>query len=123
MIIRVKKGEDPYVRIDKVPINDTRLSWKARGLLLYLLSKPDDWKVRIEHLITQAPDGERAVRSGIKELIEAGYMVKIVKRGADGSSHGSTTCTNAHTCRLTRKKPRSRKRKSPEIHHLDKTAK
>ncbi|MBA1337203.1 MAG: hypothetical protein HPY66_3640 [Firmicutes bacterium] len=74
-IVRVHKKENPYVIIDKTGVSDTRLSWKARGLLCYLLSKPDDWKVNVKHLANQGPDGERATRSGLKELERYGYMV------------------------------------------------
>ncbi len=74
-IIRVHKRENPYVIIDKTGINDVRLSWKARGLLCYLLSKPNDWKINVKHLTGQGPDGERATRSGLKELEKLGYMV------------------------------------------------
>ena len=80
MIIRVTKGTDPYVRIDKVPINDKRLTWKARGLLVYLLSKPNDWKVIIEDLINQSPQGESAVRGALHELEEIGYLQKDITR-------------------------------------------
>jgi len=80
MIIKVKKGPNPYACIDKVPINDKRLTWKARGVLLYLLSKPDDWRVIIADLINQSPQGESAVRSAIRELREAGYIQREVVR-------------------------------------------
>ena len=80
MIIRVQKRKDPYARIDKVPINDKRLTWKARGVLLYLLSKPDDWRVIIADLINQSPQGESAVRAALHELKEAGYIQREVTR-------------------------------------------
>lgn len=83
MIIRTPNRER-YVIISKVPLEDARLSWKARGLLSYLLSKPDEWKVVINHLIEQAPDGEESVRSGLKELEEAGYIRRERARGGGG---------------------------------------
>lgn len=73
-IVRVHKKENPYVIIDKTGVSDTRLSWKARGLLCYLLSKPDGWKLNVEHLANHGPDGERATRSGLKELERFGYL-------------------------------------------------
>jgi hypothetical protein len=73
-IIRVEKRADPYVRIDKVPLEDARLSWKARGLLAYLLSKPDKWEIVVAYLVKQAPDGETSLRAGLKELMDAGYI-------------------------------------------------
>lgn len=80
MIIRVKKKDDPYVRIDKYFINDPALSLKAKGIMTYLLSKPDGWHVRISDLANQNKDGEKAVRSGIHELIAARYMAPDITR-------------------------------------------
>jgi hypothetical protein len=81
VIIRTPNRER-YVIISKVPLEDLRLSWKARGLLSYLLSKPDEWKVIITHLVEQAPDGEESVRAGLKELEGAGYIRRTQSRGA-----------------------------------------
>jgi len=75
-IIRVVHNKDnPYVVMNKTGLNDPRLSYKAKGLHAYLLSKPDDWEVYVGHLAKQATDGKSAVRSGLKELIECGYAV------------------------------------------------
>lgn len=38
-IVRINKRDNPYVQIDHRVLEDTRLSWKAKGLLAYLLSK------------------------------------------------------------------------------------
>lgn len=74
-IIRVNKKDNPFAQIDKVAIQDKRLSWKARGILCYLLSKPNDWKVILQDLINQSEkDGDSSVRAGIKELRNLGYM-------------------------------------------------
>ena len=74
-IIRVEKNADnPYVMMNKLFLSDTRLSWKAKGLLSYLLSKPDNWKIIIESLIKESTDGERAVRSALNELKEFNYI-------------------------------------------------
>jgi len=75
MIIRVAKNKDnPYVMMNKTGLNDPRLSFKAKGILAYLLSKPDDWKVMVEELINSSADGKRAVYSGLKELETYGYI-------------------------------------------------
>jgi len=74
-IIRVAKNPDnPFVMMDKRPINDDRLSWKAKGLLAYFLSKPDDWQIHVNDLIKRSTDGAAAVRSGLDELQEYGYL-------------------------------------------------
>ena len=74
-IIRVVKDHDadPFARIDKVPINDPDKSWKALGILTYVLSKPDGWEVNVVDLVNHATDGEKAVRSGLAELIKLKY--------------------------------------------------
>lgn len=51
-----------------------QISFKARGVLAYLLSLPDDWAVSIEHLATVSPGGRVKVQTAIKELAESGYM-------------------------------------------------
>ena len=74
-IIRVSKdSENPYVMMNKLFLSETKLSWKAKGVLSYLLSKPDDWKVIIESLIKQSTDGECSTRSALKELKEFNYL-------------------------------------------------
>ena len=74
-IIRVLKNHDadPFARIDKVPINDPELSFKAKGVLVYVLSKPDGWEVNITDLDNHATDGERSIRAGIDELLKYKY--------------------------------------------------
>jgi hypothetical protein len=43
-IFRVSKNkENPYVMIDKRSIGNDKISWKAKGILAYCLSMPDDW--------------------------------------------------------------------------------
>ena len=40
-VIKVFKKEDPYVRIYNSVFTDNRISFKAKGILGYLLSKPN----------------------------------------------------------------------------------
>ena len=72
-ILRVEKDGD-YTVIANQPITDSALSWGARGLLVYLLSKPDNWTVRMVDLVKQSPAGEHATRKLVKELETAGYL-------------------------------------------------
>ncbi len=81
----VKDPDNPYVMMDKRPINDAKLSFKAKGILAYVLSKPNDWETQIADLINHGTEGEYAIRAGIKELIDAGYCVRRNERNADGS--------------------------------------
>lgn len=87
MIIRTP-NRDRFLIVSKVGIEDDRLSWKARGLLVYLLSKPDNWEVMQAHLIKQAPDGTASVRAGLNELKEAGYITSAKSKNDAGRFDG-----------------------------------
>jgi len=72
-IIRIQKKESNFVILDKTFINDPRLSFKAKGILTYLLSKPDNWTIRIKDLMNHSQDGEHSIYSGLNELKACGY--------------------------------------------------
>ena len=82
-IMRIKHVKN-YFSLANDVVNNSTISFKAKGILAYLLSKPDDWEVQISDLVNHATEGEGAVRSGIKELISAGYVTREASRGDDG---------------------------------------
>src|SRR5947209_4868072 len=85
MIIRtVKDREHPYVMIHRRLFEDQRLSLEARGLMGYLLSKPDDWQVRVPDLQRTAGVGRDQLRRILRELEAAGYLVRRRTHGPDG---------------------------------------
>jgi len=77
-----------FTVISNEVFQDKRLSWKARAILAYLLTKPDDWELSIADLVKQSgKDGRDSVRAGLRELQELGYMVfeqSRDKRGRKG---------------------------------------
>lgn len=82
-ILRVKKPER-YTTLDNRLLRDKRLSWAARGLLAFLLSKPDNWKVRVDNLINESPAGRDANYSILDELASLRYLVRIRRKGPGG---------------------------------------
>lgn len=84
-VIRVKKRPSRYVMIDKTFLEDDRLSFKAKGILAYLLSKPDNWKVIVGDLVKRSKDGRDSVYTGLKELKECGYYEKKPIRNENGT--------------------------------------
>lgn len=73
----VRVAERPrYTVVDNRPIEDPALSFRALGLLVYLLSKPDHWEVSYRHLATVKAEGQHAVRATLAELETAGYLVR-----------------------------------------------
>lgn len=80
-IYRVVKNKDnPYVMVDRRPIDNPQLSYKAKGMLTYLLSRPDGWEINMTDLLKHGTDCEAKIRSGLKELKKAGHMRYTVSR-------------------------------------------
>jgi hypothetical protein len=74
-IIRTRKNrENPYVMVDKYGINDERLSLKAKGLLITLLSRPDDWQFYMNELAKTCKDGIDSIRTALNELRKFNYV-------------------------------------------------
>lgn len=83
MIYRVQHNkENPYFMLNRAGVNDERLSFKAVGILTYLLSKPDNWTVLEADLVKRHTEGDTAIRSGLKELRDFGYLEKVSVRDA-----------------------------------------
>ena len=66
-----------FTILSNAVINDERLSFRARGVLIWLLSKPDDWRTRSDSIAGQSPkEGRDAIRSALRELAELGYLIR-----------------------------------------------
>jgi hypothetical protein len=75
---------DKYTNVPRETAEDSSLTWGARGLLLWLLSKPDDWRIDRDVLVRESPDGQHVVRRLLKELRDHHYLVRKRVRGDKG---------------------------------------
>lgn len=74
---RIHRKERNFTQIDNEVIRDKRLSYKARGVLMFALSHSDGFEATETWLIDSSDrDGREAVRSALKELEAKGYRVK-----------------------------------------------
>ncbi|XKK18141.1 DnaD domain protein [Bacillus sp. A17A.1] len=73
---RVNKSKN-YTTINNTGLRDERLSWKAKGILAYILSLPDDWVFYMEEIATHAKDKISSLYSGMKELKKYGYVKRF----------------------------------------------
>jgi len=72
---------------DTSTIENSKLSFKARGVLLYLLSKPNNYVVKIADIVKSSDkDGLEAIKSAMKELVNEGYAVLV--KGSHQCSDG-----------------------------------
>lgn len=90
-IIRAPRPESGFVQIRNEVARDSRLSFKARGILLEILSRPDNWETSADALAASGPDGRTAVLSGLRELREAGYLTTVRQRLEDGTFNTVST--------------------------------
>ena len=86
-VFRVSKNRDFTVIANSV-FKDRRLSPKAKGILVEMLSLPENWDYTLKGLTTLFSDGIDSIRQGIKELEENGYIVRERKRDARGRLGG-----------------------------------
>ncbi len=87
-IVRCKKDRH-FTQIANLIFKDPRLSYKAKGLMATMLTFHDDWVIVVNHLVSLSTDGTDAVRSGLKELVQYGYLQMIPKRDSKGRMAGT----------------------------------
>ena len=76
MIHRQPRITTNFTVVPNQILNDQRISLKAKGLLIYILSKPDHWRTSTAHLASIGPEGREAIQTALKELEHAGYVVR-----------------------------------------------
>lgn len=83
-IVRSKHdAQNKYFLMSRSTAQDRDLSFEARGMLAYILSKPDDWIVQIADLEQHC--GETRVYRILKELRTARYVELVQIRNESGS--------------------------------------
>lgn len=92
-IIRGTKPTSNFYILDKSISEDERLSWDERGLLVYLLGKPETWKVSVSHLIKQTKSSSKSVGKAriyamLSSLESAGYVSRQEVRDDAGKYCG-----------------------------------
>ena len=89
-IIKFKVSRDRcYTVVNNTFINDNQLDAREKGLLLVIMSKPDNWDMSVEGLRSFCSDGTTSLRKGIQKLEEHGYLLRLNVRNARGN-FGST---------------------------------
>ena len=79
--MKIKKVyQKRFTTVDNTVLNDTSLSWKAKGLFVYLWSQADEWEFYETEVVKHSTDGIRSMRAGLHELEEKGYLSRKRER-------------------------------------------
>ena len=84
MPVLKNKTQGNYVNVYKGIAMDHSLSLKDRGMMLTLLSLPDNWEFTVAGLGKILPDGKAAIHSSLERLQDTGYLRKEQSRGEGG---------------------------------------
>lgn len=84
----IKRDRGNYTNVSNIVVRDSRLSWKARGIFLYLWSQANEWQFYVSEIATHATDGEGSLRSGLKELEQYGYLERTHRHNDAGTFDG-----------------------------------
>jgi hypothetical protein len=76
-IFRSHRKQHNFTQIDNTGAEDSNLPLRGKGLLWYLMTKPDGWEIRNEHLMKTLNIGRDQLRSVIAEMEDAGYLIRI----------------------------------------------
>lgn len=85
MILRVARHERDFTVIANSTLRDPDLSFRATGMLSYLLTQCDGWDINGRVLAGAKKEGRDAVYATLAELEAMGYLVRTVERLGDGT--------------------------------------
>lgn len=86
--IRRTKRTGNFTTVRNEYLQDVNLSWKAKGLITYIMSLPPDWQLNLSDLKKRSKDGRDATAAGLRELITNGYCQRCKVRGDGGTFVG-----------------------------------
>ena len=82
----VNKDKSKNRVIDLAYLNDPNISWRQKGILTYLLSRPPGWELRIKDIQRRSAIGRNTLYDDLNNLIRKKYVHRVVECG-----HGMIT--------------------------------
>lgn len=82
-VFKIEKQKN-YTVMSNYHLQDRNLSYKAKGLLSFMLSLPEDWDYSMKGLVSVSKENIKAIRSILNELKEHGYLEIQQTRGEKG---------------------------------------
>ena len=87
-VFRVEKNRG-YTVMSNHHLRNKDLSLKAKGLLSQMLSLPEDWDFTLKGGLGDVYKRQDAIRAAVRELEQAGYIVRSRERDSQGRLRGA----------------------------------
>lgn len=81
---KIKKYKKSYTQVANTIASDPTISLKAKGLFLFMESKPDGWNFTIKSMAKQLKDGVDSISSALIELKKFGYVIYWKQKDGTG---------------------------------------
>ena len=82
-VFKIEKAKN-YTVMSNYHLQDRNLSYKAKGLLSFMLSLPEDWDYSMKGLVAVSKENIKAIRTILNELKEHGYVEINQTRAENG---------------------------------------
>lgn len=73
-------GKHGFTIVNNIALADSTLSWKAKGILAYMRSRPDDWQFYSSEVAKHSTDGMKSLLAGLRELEDRGYLKRFQEK-------------------------------------------
>ena len=83
-IQRTARPQSNFTILSNEILRDNRLSFRARGILVSVLSRPDNWRTSAESLANESKEGRGAILTALKELETLGYLERTKYQNEQG---------------------------------------
>lgn len=120
MTIVRREHKAQFTIVPNAVFADARLSVEAKGVLGYLLSRPHNWHVRLDHIGRTLLVGRKKLQRIFRELIAAGYGTREAQRIVDGHRFGEIDYVVRNVPAPVEKSARPRGRKGPAAPRVQK---
>lgn len=82
-VFKIEKNKN-YTVMSNYHLRDRNLSYKAKGLLSFMLSLPEDRDYSINGLVAVSKEGVKAIKNILQELQRCGYLIINKKQNEIG---------------------------------------
>ena len=82
-VMRIEKNQN-YTVMANYHLRDKEISLKAKGLMSLMLSLPEEWDYTVSGLAFISKEGIDAIRAAVRELENAGYIIRSRRRNDAG---------------------------------------